>query len=99
MATFHTLARVKAETGDPEPARRAQAETDVIACADAILASCQPEANQLIRLYGADPARIEIVPPAVDHAFFSPGPQAGARGRPRVSTIVRWCCSSGGSSR
>ena len=79
VATFHTLARVKAETGDPEPARRAQAETDVIACADAILASCQPEANQLIRLYGADPSRIEIVPPAVDHAFFSPGPRAGAR--------------------
>lgn len=79
VATFHTLARVKAETGDPEPARRAQAETDVIACADAILASCQPEANQLIRLYGADPARIEIIPPAVDHAFFSPGPRAGAR--------------------
>ena len=26
-----------------------------------------------MRLYGADPARIEIVPPGVDHAFFSPG--------------------------
>ncbi len=79
VATFHTLARVKAETGDPEPARRAEAETAVVACADAILASCQPEANQLVRLYGAGPERIEIVPPAVDHAFFSPGPKAGAR--------------------
>jgi D-inositol-3-phosphate glycosyltransferase len=31
VSTFHTLARVKAETGDPEPARRIEAETDVIA--------------------------------------------------------------------
>src|SRR5690606_31695404 len=35
--------------------------------------------EQLIQLYGADPQRIEIVAPGVDHAFFSPGPRAGAR--------------------
>jgi D-inositol-3-phosphate glycosyltransferase len=79
VSTFHTLARVKAATGDPEPARRDQAETEVIACSDAILASCTAEAAQLERLYGADPARIEIVPPGVDHAFFSPGDRRGAR--------------------
>ena len=79
VSTFHTLARVKAETGDPEPARRVQAETEVIGCSDAILASCTAEASQLTQLYGADPTRIEIVPPGVDHAFFSPGDQRGAR--------------------
>jgi D-inositol-3-phosphate glycosyltransferase len=79
VSTFHTLARVKAETGDLEPARRVRAETDVIACSDAILASCVAEVDQLVRLYGADPARIEIVAPGVDHAFFSPGDRAGAR--------------------
>ncbi|MCB1016416.1 MAG: glycosyltransferase [Acidimicrobiales bacterium] len=79
VSTFHTLARVKAETGDPEPDRRVQAETEVIGCSDAILASCTAEANQLTELYGADPSRIEIVPPGVDHAFFSPGDQRGAR--------------------
>jgi D-inositol-3-phosphate glycosyltransferase len=79
VSTFHTLARVKAETGDPEPERRVRAEADVIACSDAILASCTAEADQLVRLYGADPARVEIVPPGVDHAFFSPGDRAGAR--------------------
>ena len=79
VSTFHTLARVKAETGDPEPARRIEAETEVIACSDAILASCQAEADQLVSLYGADPSRVEIVPPGVDHAFFSPGDQRGAR--------------------
>ncbi|MGH2684485.1 MAG: glycosyltransferase, partial [Actinomycetota bacterium] len=60
----HTLARVKAE---------------VIGCSDAILANCEAERTQLVRLYGADPARIEIVPPGVDHAFFSPGDRGGAR--------------------
>ena len=79
VSTFHTLARVKAETGDAEPDRRVQAETEVIACSDAILASCTAEASQLTQLYGADPSRIEIVPPGVDHAFFSPGEQRGAR--------------------
>jgi D-inositol-3-phosphate glycosyltransferase len=79
VSTFHTLARVKAETGDPEPARRVRAEAEVIGCSDAILASCDAEADQLERLYGADRSRIEIVPPGVDHAFFSAGPRDGAR--------------------
>jgi D-inositol-3-phosphate glycosyltransferase len=79
VSTFHTLARVKAETGDPEPERRVRAEADVIGCSDAILASCRAEAEQLVRLYGADPDRVELVPPGVDHAFFSPGDRAGAR--------------------
>jgi D-inositol-3-phosphate glycosyltransferase len=79
VSTFHTLARVKAETGDAEPERRVEAETEVIACSDAILANCEAERTQLVRLYGADPDRIEIVPPGVDHAFFSPGDRRGAR--------------------
>ncbi len=79
VSTFHTLARVKAETGDHEPERRVAAETEVIACSDVITASCEPEAQQLQHLYGADPARIEIVTPGVEHALFSPGDQGGAR--------------------
>ena len=79
VSTFHTLARVKAETGDSEPERRVEAEAEVIRCSDTILANSTAEAAQLQRLYGADPDRIEIVPPGVIHAFFSPGPSAGAR--------------------
>ncbi len=79
VTTFHTLARVKAVSGDPEPERRAEAEARVMACADTILANCTPEAEQLVEFYSADPERIEIVPPGVDHAFFSPGHQGGAR--------------------
>jgi D-inositol-3-phosphate glycosyltransferase len=79
VSTFHTLARVKAITGDPEPQRRVDAETQVIACSDAILANCPAEAAQLQHLYSADPSRIEIVAPGVVHAFFSPGDRRGAR--------------------
>ena len=79
VSTFHTLARAKAETGDPEPELRVRAEAAVIGCSDAILASCVAEVDQLVRLYGADPQRVEIVPPGVDHAFFSPGDRSGAR--------------------
>jgi D-inositol-3-phosphate glycosyltransferase len=79
VSTFHTLARVKATTGDPEPQRRIDAEAEVIGCSDVILANSAAEAQQLERLYGADAGRIEIVPPGVIHAFFSPGDRAGAR--------------------
>ncbi|MGQ0521339.1 MAG: glycosyltransferase [Actinomycetota bacterium] len=78
VSTFHTLARVKAE-GDTDPGRRARAEAAVMGCSDAVLASCTVEASQIASLYDADPARIEIVPPGVDHAFFSPGHRAQAR--------------------
>jgi D-inositol-3-phosphate glycosyltransferase len=79
LTTFHTLARVKAESGDPEPESRARAEGAVMACADAVLANATAEATQLVEYYDIEPSKIEIVPPGVDHALFSPGNQAGAR--------------------
>lgn len=79
VSTFHTLARVKADSGDPEPQRRVDAESEVIACSDLITASNPVEARQLVEHYGAAPERIELVPPGVDHAFFSPGDRRGAR--------------------
>ncbi len=81
-ATFHTLARVKSHAGvvDRGDAReRDEAEAAIIGCSDVVFASCADEADQLLGLYDADPARIEIVPPGVDGAFFSPGSRAGAR--------------------
>lgn len=79
VATFHTLARVKAVHGDHEPDGRVEAEAEIIGCADTLLASCDTEVAQLVELYDAHPSRIEVVPPGVDHAFFSPGDRAGAR--------------------
>jgi D-inositol-3-phosphate glycosyltransferase len=79
VATFHTLARVKAEAGDQEPEAREAAEAMVIGCCDAICASNPVEADQLLELYDAPADRIEMVPSGVDHAFFSPGDRCGAR--------------------
>jgi len=79
VSTFHTLARVKAETGDLEPQSRINAESDVVACSDVITANSVTELHELVSHYNADPARIEVVPPGVDHAFFSPGSRRGAR--------------------
>ena len=79
VTTFHTLARVKAEGGDPEPERRERAEAQIIGCADAICVSCDQEEDQFRRLYGNPPGRVEIVAPGVEHAFFTPGDKRGAR--------------------
>lgn len=79
VTTFHTLARVKAEMGDVEPQARMDAEAEVVACSDVMIANADEERRQLIELYGADPERVEIVAPGVDRAFFSPGSKAGAR--------------------
>ncbi len=79
VSTFHTLARVKAEGGDLEPAWRDRAEAEVIGCSDAICVSCPEEERQFRRLYGDPHGVIETVPPAVEHAFFAPGDRRGAR--------------------
>jgi D-inositol-3-phosphate glycosyltransferase len=79
VSVFHTLARVKADTGDAEPQRRIDAEAEVIRCSDTIIANSRAEADQLEHYYHAEPSRVEVVPPGVDHAFFSPGNKAGAR--------------------
>jgi D-inositol-3-phosphate glycosyltransferase len=79
VSTFHTLARVKAEGGDPEPGWRDRAEAELINCADAICVSCVEEEQQFRRLYGDPNGQIEIVAPGVEHAFFAPGDRAGAR--------------------
>ena len=79
VSTFHTLARVKAEGGDPEPDWRDRAEAEIIQCSDGICVSCVEEEEQFRRLYGDPRGRIEIVAPGVEHAFFAPGDRTGAR--------------------
>ena len=78
VSTFHTLARVKAETGDAEPERRERAETEVIGCSDAILACCTEEAAQLDRLYGARPGASRSCPRASTRVLLA-GRSRGAR--------------------
>src|SRR3954466_10290114 len=81
--TAHTLAKVKNEAladGDrPEPRARVIGEEQVVAEADRLIANTDEEARQLVRLYGADPARTLVVPPGVDLERFRPGSRAAAR--------------------
>ena len=79
VSTFHTLARVKSEGGDPEPGWRDRTEAELINCADAICVSCVQEEEQFRRLYGNPQGQMEIVAPGVEHAFFAPGDRVGAR--------------------
>ena len=82
VATFHTLARVKADAGiDDDPDQRALVEHGVIACADLMLASTDAEREQLATHYGAVPERIEVVPPGVDHSVFFPDDARVAKDR------------------
>ncbi|MAT63732.1 MAG: D-inositol-3-phosphate glycosyltransferase [Dehalococcoidia bacterium] len=81
ITTFHTLARVKAASGDRSHGyeQRVKIETELIGCSDVILSNSSFEMEQLDTLYGADPSRIEIVPPGVDHSIFSPASKKEAR--------------------
>jgi len=72
------------EVASDIPHRRAEAEASIIRCSDAVLASCTVEAEQIAELYGADPTRIEVVAPGVDHASSgrATGPRRAARSAP-----------------
>jgi D-inositol-3-phosphate glycosyltransferase len=80
VTTFHTLERVKAEVGLGDGVSlRPRVEAEVVRCADLVVASTYEEQDQLVRHYGADPERIEIIAPGVDHNVFHPGDRAAAR--------------------
>ncbi len=83
--SFHTLGRVKDLTrrdGEPpESLLRLAAEHEVIEEADCVVASTPLESEDLLAHYGADPARLCMSPPGVDHDVFSPGSREEARVR------------------
>jgi D-inositol-3-phosphate glycosyltransferase len=85
VASFHTLGKVKnyslARGERPEPDVRLDGEQRVIDEADRILAPTPTEAGQLVGLYRADPARVRLVPPGVDHTIFTPRSRDRARAR------------------
>ena len=83
--SMHTMAKVKnsslAEGDAPEPTSRVVGEAQVVDNADRLIASTAAEAEQLIDLYDADPARVVTVAPGVDLDVFTPGDPAAARRR------------------
>jgi D-inositol-3-phosphate glycosyltransferase len=81
--TAHTLAAVKnaalADGDAPEPPLRAVGEQQVVDEADRLIVNTEHEAQQLISLHHADPARIDVVHPGVDLETFTPGDRRAAR--------------------
>jgi D-inositol-3-phosphate glycosyltransferase len=96
---FHTLGHLKndvtREALHREPAVRIEEEARIVGAVDRIVAATTVERNQLVQHYGADPARIAVIPCGVDTNLFMPGDQAAARAalglddRPRLLYVGR----------
>ena len=76
VITFHALGKVRRHyQGDADgfPDARLAIEEELVAGADRLIAECPQDRDDLINLYDADPARIDIVPCGFDATEFSPG--------------------------
>ena len=80
---FHTLALVKNQVLDDalngESPARIAAEQAAVRASDRIVAASEIELADLATLYGADPARVRVIPLGVDARLFHPLRQADAR--------------------
>jgi phosphoheptose isomerase len=75
VVTFHALGRVRRQfqgEADRFPDERFAIEDRIVAEADALIAECPQDEEDLIRLYNADPGRITIVPAGFDPDEFRP---------------------------
>ncbi len=83
LQMFHTLGRLKnhaARTpGEREPTVRIEEEERVVASADRLIAANAVERGHLLRQYGAEAARIAVIPCGVDTDLFVPGERTAAR--------------------
>jgi D-inositol-3-phosphate glycosyltransferase len=82
VMTFHALGLVRREhqgAADGFPLARIDIERRIVREADSVIAECPQDKADLLRLYGADPGRIAIVPCGVDLTQFRPGDKAAAR--------------------
>ena len=80
---FHTLGRMKnsvaQRAAERESDLRIRVETEIMAQADRLVAATPLERTQMAWLYGADPAKIEVIPCGVDVNLFRPIPPLEAR--------------------
>lgn len=80
---FHTLGQMKnsvaASPEEWETERRIEGEQEVMDIADRLVAATPLERAQMVWLYGADAAKIDVVPCGVDLDLFSPIPQDEAK--------------------
>jgi D-inositol-3-phosphate glycosyltransferase len=73
---FHTLGKMKdavaRRTEEREVPLRIAIEEEIVHSADGLVAATPVERDQLIELYGADPAHIYVISPGVDTELFHP---------------------------
>ncbi|HUV73617.1 MAG TPA: glycosyltransferase [Anaerolineae bacterium] len=83
MHMFHTLGKLKnrvaKSAAELEAPLRVQSEREVINSVDRLIAANPLEKAQMIWLYGADPAKIEVVPCGVDLELFYPRARVESR--------------------
>ena len=83
LVTFHTLGLIKMQSraGEVEQPERPVVEAEVMASADRIIAFSPHERDAMARLYGADAAKVSLVPCGVDLSVFRPLNQKTVRDR------------------
>ncbi|SAK90115.1 transferase [Caballeronia temeraria] len=84
VTTFHALGRVRRlhqGGSDGFPDARFAIEDELVQRSDSVIAECPQDESDLIHLYDADPARIDLVPCGFDRAEFHPLDKARARER------------------
>ena len=64
---------------DTSPAERIAVERDVVRRVDRLIAQCPAERDELVDDYGADPAKLALIPSAVNVDLFQPVAQPEAR--------------------
>jgi len=81
---FHAMGETKRRhqgAADTSPADRIAVERAVVRVMDALIAQCPSERAELVDDYNADPARVTIIPSAVNTDQFAPLPHDEARRR------------------
>ncbi|MFQ6001833.1 MAG: glycosyltransferase [Anaerolineae bacterium] len=73
---FHTLGHMKNLVAQSDEERetetRLRAEREIMGFVDRLVAASPLEKRQMIKLYGADPKKIEVIPCGVDLSLFHP---------------------------
>lgn len=84
VTTFHALGRVRRRHqggADSFPDERFAIEERLLQESDRVIAECPQDLDDMVGLYGADPARIDVVPCGFDPGEIAPIPKREARDR------------------
>lgn len=79
LVTFHTTAAVKYVYGGIKDVKRERVEKEIIANMQGVIVSTNLEKKEMVKYYQADPKKIFILNPGVDHALFKKHDKKRAR--------------------